>query len=348
MEEKDQRPCCQTKRISRTEETLSSAAATSLGGFGTTSRRSPARRWFCSSVRFLGPHRALAFLVLISWYSVLVRCFAVGAGHQCGFGPAPGSSTRTKQARIQHHGPRRRHNNYNYYYYYHTSGLSTLSTATGSIPAGEEENEEQTEGLAAIRGGDSYNEEYYSTNPWPAFDKLDKRLVKISLPVIANYAINPMIGAVDLFWVNRMGKPLAVAGQAAANQGMFARGSLSSRFQYSMHTCYLSRFFFSFQFCVLANFLPTERFGYPNFGRECWWEHAGCTRCSLQRSFCWCLHGCSRVSSVTTLPWESVRFSPYGWPPSTRIRKTLPSDKILCLHPVLDISCRVLCVPRGA
>jgi Na+-driven multidrug efflux pump len=27
-----------------------------------------------------------------------------------------------------------------------------------------------------------------------------------------------LIGAVDLFWVNRMGNPLAVAGQAAANQ----------------------------------------------------------------------------------------------------------------------------------
>ena len=53
---------------------------------------------------------------------------------------------------------------------------------------------------------------------WPRFDELDKRLIKISLPVIANFAINPLIGAVDLFWVNRMGNALAVAGQAAANQ----------------------------------------------------------------------------------------------------------------------------------
>ncbi len=50
------------------------------------------------------------------------------------------------------------------------------------------------------------------------FDDLDKRLLKISLPVIANFAISPLIGAVDFFWVNRMGNPLAVAGQAAANQ----------------------------------------------------------------------------------------------------------------------------------
>ena len=53
---------------------------------------------------------------------------------------------------------------------------------------------------------------------WPSFDTLDRRLIKIALPVIANFAINPLIGAVDLFWVNRMGNPLAVAGQAAANQ----------------------------------------------------------------------------------------------------------------------------------
>ena len=52
----------------------------------------------------------------------------------------------------------------------------------------------------------------------PRMDALDKRLIKISLPVIANFAINPLIGAVDLFWVNQMGDALAIAGQAAANQ----------------------------------------------------------------------------------------------------------------------------------
>ncbi|KAL3908788.1 MAG: hypothetical protein SGARI_002907 [Bacillariaceae sp.] len=47
---------------------------------------------------------------------------------------------------------------------------------------------------------------------------MDKELIGISLPVIGNFAINPLIGAVDLFWVNRMGNALAVAGQAASNQ----------------------------------------------------------------------------------------------------------------------------------
>ncbi len=53
---------------------------------------------------------------------------------------------------------------------------------------------------------------------WPCFDELDRRLISISLPVIANFAIGPLIGAIDLFWVNRMGNALAVAGQSAANQ----------------------------------------------------------------------------------------------------------------------------------
>lgn len=53
---------------------------------------------------------------------------------------------------------------------------------------------------------------------WPCGDELDKQLIKITLPCIANFAINPLVGAVDLFWINRMGNTLAVAGQAAANQ----------------------------------------------------------------------------------------------------------------------------------
>jgi len=62
------------------------------------------------------------------------------------------------------------------------------------------------------------NSEEESISIWPKMDDLDKRMMKIALPCIANFAINPLVGAVDLFWVNRMGNALAVAGQAAANQ----------------------------------------------------------------------------------------------------------------------------------
>ncbi|GKY91730.1 hypothetical protein MPSEU_000144800 [Mayamaea pseudoterrestris] len=68
-----------------------------------------------------------------------------------------------------------------------------------------------------LRGGERASNPS-SISRWPCGDALDRRLIKVSLPVIANFAINPLIGAVDLFWVNRMGIALAVAGQAAANQ----------------------------------------------------------------------------------------------------------------------------------
>jgi multidrug resistance protein, MATE family len=53
---------------------------------------------------------------------------------------------------------------------------------------------------------------------WPCFDELDKRLIMISIPMIINFSITPLVGANDLFWTNRMGNALAVAGQAAATQ----------------------------------------------------------------------------------------------------------------------------------
>jgi len=50
---------------------------------------------------------------------------------------------------------------------------------------------------------------------WPSFDTLDKKISIIALPCIANFAINPVVGAVDLFWVNQMKSALAVAGQVS-------------------------------------------------------------------------------------------------------------------------------------
>ena len=62
------------------------------------------------------------------------------------------------------------------------------------------------------------NQEEKLPGIWPCFDALDSRLIGIAGPIILNFAIAPLIGAVDLFWINRMGNALAVAGQAAANQ----------------------------------------------------------------------------------------------------------------------------------
>jgi MATE family multidrug resistance protein len=53
---------------------------------------------------------------------------------------------------------------------------------------------------------------------WPCMDELDKKLIKISIPMIINFSITPLVGANDLFWTHRMGNALAVAGMAASNQ----------------------------------------------------------------------------------------------------------------------------------
>ena len=52
----------------------------------------------------------------------------------------------------------------------------------------------------------------------PCFDALDKELMKIAIPMIINFSITPLVGATDLFWTNRMGNALAVAGVAASIQ----------------------------------------------------------------------------------------------------------------------------------
>ena len=44
----------------------------------------------------------------------------------------------------------------------------------------------------------------------------------VALPSIANFAVIPLVGAVDTMWVGRMGSALALAGQGAAGQCFFS------------------------------------------------------------------------------------------------------------------------------
>jgi Na+-driven multidrug efflux pump len=53
-------------------------------------------------------------------------------------------------------------------------------------------------------------------------DSLDKEIMRVALPSIANLAVIPIVGAVDTLWVGRMGNALALAGQGAANQIFFS------------------------------------------------------------------------------------------------------------------------------
>jgi len=52
----------------------------------------------------------------------------------------------------------------------------------------------------------------------PRGDVLDGRIAALFFPSLANLMVVPLTGAVDTFWVGRMGDALALAGQGAANQ----------------------------------------------------------------------------------------------------------------------------------
>ena len=53
---------------------------------------------------------------------------------------------------------------------------------------------------------------------WPSNDALDRRILALAVPAILNFAILPLVGAVDTFFVGRMKEALALAGQSASNQ----------------------------------------------------------------------------------------------------------------------------------
>lgn len=54
--------------------------------------------------------------------------------------------------------------------------------------------------------------------PFLRIDHVDRLILRTTLPLSTVFAIIPVVSALDLFWVNRLGDTLAVAGQAAANQ----------------------------------------------------------------------------------------------------------------------------------
>ena len=97
--------------------------------------------------------------------------------------------------------------------YTHASIASTIKNQKSSLEATSITNEDEEK--LKIKGGETTANDI---PVWPCGDALDSKLIKIALPCIANFAISPLVGAVDLFWINRMGNTLAVAGQAAANQ----------------------------------------------------------------------------------------------------------------------------------
>ena len=76
--------------------------------------------------------------------------------------------------------------------------------------------------LARTRAGGQVSKSSSSSSTFrrllPNLDEVDKSIVATLLPLSLVFAIFPLTQALDLFWVNRLGDTLAVAGQAAANQ----------------------------------------------------------------------------------------------------------------------------------
>lgn len=52
----------------------------------------------------------------------------------------------------------------------------------------------------------------------PCGDDLDWKIAKLMMPAVVNYAIMPLVGAIDTFWIAKLHNALATAGQGTANQ----------------------------------------------------------------------------------------------------------------------------------
>ena len=88
------------------------------------------------------------------------------------------------------------------------TGVPLVSTRRSSAPLlSTQDTDTQPRWRAALPGGG---------------DALDREIMGAALPSIANLAVIPIVGAVDTFWIGRMGNALALAGQGAANQIFFS------------------------------------------------------------------------------------------------------------------------------
>ena len=59
---------------------------------------------------------------------------------------------------------------------------------------------------------------WVSPDAIPRNDALDEVILGLFVPAVLNFFIIPLVGAVDVFWVGRLGDAVALAAQGAANQ----------------------------------------------------------------------------------------------------------------------------------
>lgn len=95
--------------------------------------------------------------------------------------------------------------------------LLTLGAASADLdldPAAPELPEVSPSVVASVGSGDRSS----ILSARPNGDELDNRIMTLAIPAIVNFAIVPLVGAVDTVFVGRMKNALALAGQGAANQ----------------------------------------------------------------------------------------------------------------------------------
>ena len=68
---------------------------------------------------------------------------------------------------------------------------------------------------------------------WSLLKPIDKEILKMFLPSVANIMLVPLSGAVDLMWVGRMDSSIALAGQSAGMQASQMLNALST----CLHGC---------------------------------------------------------------------------------------------------------------
>ena len=86
--------------------------------------------------------------------------------------------------------------------------IRSSTTAVNAYPAEEPPVERSRSALEAAS----------ARGIWPRFDGLDKMILTLALPAIANFCILPLVGTVDTFFVGRIGDSSALAALGAANQ----------------------------------------------------------------------------------------------------------------------------------
>ena len=94
-------------------------------------------------------------------------------------------------------------------------GDAKRTETTTSVAVDAEVTERDGEGNA---GAMNKTFASYWADAMPANDALDKQIMKLFVPAMLNFLIIPFVGAVDVFWVGRMGSTVALAAQGAANQ----------------------------------------------------------------------------------------------------------------------------------